>query len=372
MKAVKKKPIWLISDRTTRGDDNGEAFLKYLNSISCNAAKYYFVIDKNTVEGKRIGKFAKTITPNSRKHKLYHLLSDYVISSQANNPVINPLNKAQKYYRDILYHQKFVFLQHGVIKDDLSSWLHKFNRNIYGFIVSTNQEYQSILDYRYHYGPENVWLTGLPRYDLLYHDEKKYITLMPTWRKTLMSGADPVTGIWILKEGFKSSNYYKFYNGLINDERLLEAARKYGYKIFLKWHPIMEPFVDQFELNDQVCNLTEDIAYRQVFAKTDLLVTDYSSVAFDFAYLRKPIIYTQFDRDTFFEGGHSYTEGYYNYETDGFGPIADNLEDAVSLIISYMKRGCSLEPAYLERINATFCYSDQECSKRVYERIVGF
>ncbi len=372
LKLFKRKPIWLISDRTTRGDDNGEAFLKYLNSISCKTAKYYFVIDKKTEEGKRIGKIAKTITPNSKKHKLYHLLSDYVISSQANNPVINPLNKAQIYYRDILYSQKFVFLQHGVTKDNQSAWLQKFNRNIYGLVVSTNQEYQSIFDYNYFYEPENVWLTGMPRNDLLYHDEKRCITLMPTWRKNLMSGADPVTGIWMLKEGFQNSEFYKFYNGLMNDKRLLNAAKEYNYSICVKWHPNMEPYADQFETNDQVHILAEDVAYREVFAKTDLLITDYSSVAFDFAYLRKPILYTQFDRDTFFEGGHSYTEGYYNYETDGFGPVTDNLEETVSLIISYMEKGCVLEPIYLERINATFCYSDQNCSKRVYERIVGF
>ena len=42
-------------------------------------------------------------------------------------------------------------------------------------------------------------------------------------------------------------------------------------------------------------------SYKDIFAQTDLMITDYSSVAFDFAYLRKPIVYSQFDRDSFFQ-----------------------------------------------------------------------
>ena len=60
-------------------------------------------------------------------------------------------------------------------------------------------------------------------------------------------------------------------------------------------------------------------SYKDIFAQTDLMITDYSSVAFDFAYLRKPIVYSQFDRDSFFNGAHSYTERYFDYERDCFG-----------------------------------------------------
>lgn len=46
------------------------------------------------------------------------------------------------------------------------------------------------------------------------------------------------------------------------------------------------------------------------------MITDYSSVAFDFAYMKKSLVYAQFDREAFFEG-QTYDEGYFNYETDG-------------------------------------------------------
>lgn len=371
IKPFYKKQIWLISDRTNRGDDNGEAFFKYMQTVKNKNIKCYFVIDKNSEEGKRISKIGKTINTNSKKHKIYHLLSSYIISSQANNPVVNPLLSGNIYYRDILSNMRFAFLQHGVIKDDLSGWLNVYNRNMFGFVVTTNQEYQSILDYDYFYEPENVWLTGLPRHDLLYHDEKKYITIMPTWRKSLMTHPDPLTGIWLIRDDFKESKYYQFYNSLLNNERLRKTAREYGYKLCLKPHPIIDPYVDMFDKNDDVIFFDEEKTYREIFAETNLMLTDYSSVAFDFAYLRKPILYTQFDKEAFFSGEHSYTAGYYDYDRDGFGEVTYDLESTVDCIIDYIKNDCKIKDKYLERINNTFAFSDKNCSERVYQKLLA-
>ena len=364
------KHIWLISDRTNRGDDNGEAFFKYMQTVKDKKVKCYFVIDKDCEEGKRLSKIGKTISTNSKRHKMYHLWSSYVISSQGNNPVVNPLLGGNIYYRDILCKMRFVFLQHGVTKDDIAGWLNLYNRNIFGFIVTTNPEYQSIFDYDYFYKPENVWLTGMPRNDLLYHDEKKYITIMPTWRKSLMTKPDPVTGIWRIRDDFKDSRYYQYYNSLLNDERLIEAAEKYGYTICHKPHPNIEPYIDMFDHNDHVMYFSADKTYREIFAESDLMLTDYSSVAFDFAYLGKPIVYAQFDKQAFFSGEHSYTAGYFDYERDGFGDVTYDLESTVDCLIDYMKNDCKPKEKYLNRIKNTFAFLDRNCCKRVYEKLM--
>lgn len=370
IKPFHRKPIWLISDRSNRGDDNGEAFFKYMQTLKHKKVKCYFVIDKSCPEGKRMSKIGRTISTNSKKHKLYHLMSSYVISSQGNNPVVNPLLAGNIYYRDILCKMRFVFLQHGVTKDDISGWLNLYNRNMFGFIVTTNQEYQSVFEYDYFYSPEHVWLTGMPRNDLLYHDEKKYITIMPTWRKSLMTHPDPVTGIWMIRDDFKESKYYQFYNSLLNDERLLSAAEKYGYTICHKPHPNIEPYIDMFDMNDKVKYFATEKTYREIFAESDLMLTDYSSVAFDFAYLGKPIVYAQFDKQAFFSGEHSYTAGYFDYDRDGFGDVTTDLDSTVNCLIEYMENNCRPKQKYLDRINRTFAFIDKDCCKRVYERLM--
>lgn len=360
------KKIWLFSDRTNRGDDNGEVLFQYICENPIENVEPYFVIDNDTDDWERMGKLGKVVAPFSREHKLLFLLSEYSLSSQANAAVVNPFGKYEYLYRDLMYDKRLIFLQHGITKDNQSKWLNKYNRNLYGFIVTTKPEYDSVFEYDYYYTPERVWLTGMPRYDKLYHDEKKYVTVMPTWRKSLSAGTDE-KGVWILGDEFKDSEYFQFYNDLLNDERLLKAADEYGYKICFMPHPNTIAGINMFQHNPKVEFMDMSFSYRDVFAQTDLMITDYSSVAFDFAYLRKPIVYSQFDKESFFSGEHSYTEGYFDYERDGFGEVENSLDKVIDRVIEYMKAGCKLKPEYEERINKTFAFSDQNCCKRVME-----
>lgn len=367
-KREQKKKIWLCSDRTNRADDNGEVMFTYLCEHAEDEIEPYFVIDKDTADWERMGKIGKVVEPFSKEHKILFLLNEFSLSSQANKAVINPFGKLEYYYRDLMYDKKLVFLQHGITKDNQSKWLNKYNRNLFGFVVTTKPEYDSVFEYDYFYTPERVWLTGMPRYDRLYHNEKKYVTIMPTWRKTLSAGTD-ASGVWLLGKEFADSAYFKFYNELLNDERLLSAAKQYGYQICFMPHPNTVSGLHYFKHHPDVQFLDTAYSYRDIFAETDLMVTDYSSVAFDFAYLRKPIVYSHFDKKEFFSGGHSYTEGYFDYERDGFGEVEETKEQVVDRIIEYMASGCQMKAEYLERIEKTFAFNDKNCSQRVYEMI---
>ena len=133
--------------------------------------------------------------------------------------------------RDLLLHQKFVFLQHGITKDDQSNWLNKYNRNLSGIITAADREQESFIKGSYGYHEKEIWLTGFPRFDYLYTSEKKWITVMPSWRKYLTSEYNEKTGIWCIGKGFEESAYYRAYNELLNSEKLLSALDKYGYRL---------------------------------------------------------------------------------------------------------------------------------------------
>ncbi len=366
----KKKEIWLFLDRPNRGDDNGEVFFRYVCGQDLPNVKPYFIIAKDAPDYQRMQEYGEVVPLYSWKHKFLFLLSDYTASSQANKPVVNPFGAAGNYYRDIIFEKRLVFLQHGVTKDDQSAWLNRYSRNLYGFVVNTLPEYDSILDYGYYYTPKEVWLTMMPRYDALVHDEKRYVTIMPTWRKTLSAGTD-ASGVWLVGDDFVESDYFKFYDRLLNHEKLLAAAKKYGYTVCFMPHPNIEPAIGLFHRHPDVVFWDSTKAYREVFAESDLLVTDYSSVVFDFAYLRKPIVYCQFDREEFFSGGHSYVEGYFNYQEDGFGEVEEDLEGLVARVIEYMEGGCRLKEKYARRIEETFAYNDRGSCRRVLDKMLG-
>lgn len=367
----KEKPIWLISDRVNLAGDNGEAFFRYVMDKNDPDIDVYFVINRDSKDYEDMCKVGKVVIQNSKQHKMLHFMADYIISSQANEYIINPFihEGTTDIFRDMLYKPKFVFLQHGVTKDDLSGWLNRYNKDMTGLVTAAHPEYQSILDYYYFYTPKEVWLTGFPRHDRLYYDEKKYITIMPTWRKYLAvsSAEDPEVNTVI--DGFKDSEYFKFYNELINDKRLISAAAKNGYTICFMPHPNIMNNLDMFDHNPAVKFFGIEKPYREIYAESNLVMTDYSSSVMDFAYLRKPMVYCQFDHEDFFAGDHVYVKGYFDYERDGFGEVTYDLESLVDAMINYMDNECKLKDTYKERMDKFFAYSDRNNCERLYNRI---
>lgn len=370
LQKIKCKPIWLISDRIMKADDNGEAFFRYMQREHKEKIKSYFVLSKNSTDYERMKKIGRVVNNLSWKHKLLFLLSDYNISSQADVITTNPFPGYQGGVRDIINQKRFVFLQHGITKDDISGWINRYNKNFCGVITAANPEYQSILQGNYFYTSKEVWLTGFPRFDLRYCEEKNYITFMPTWRMYLLGEEDKQTGARKLKPNVKDSKYFDFYRRLLNDSKLIESAKSLGYYLCLFVHPNVQPFIDEFGINPTINILGIDTKYNDVYAWSNLVVTDYSSACFDFAYLRKPVIYCQFDKEEFFSGSHVYTKGYFDYERDGFGEVEYDLESTINRIIEYMKNGCQLKQKYRERIDQFFAFNDQNNCQRVYEAIM--
>ncbi len=45
------------------------------------------------------------------------------------------------------------------------------------------------------------------------------------------------------------------------------------------------------------------------------------------------------------------------------------MEEAIDIIIDYMKNGCKLKPVYENRIDQFFAFSDKNSCKRLYEKI---
>ncbi|MET3548177.1 CDP-glycerol glycerophosphotransferase (TagB/SpsB family)/glycosyltransferase involved in cell wall biosynthesis [Paenibacillus favisporus] len=357
----KGKKIWLFMDRQDKADDNAEHLFLYSNNQNDNIKKY-FVIKKDSKDYSRLKKIAAIIDFGSYRHKFLHLVADKIISSHADEWVTNPFFSLDKYYKDLIGGE-FIFLQHGIIKDDLSSWLNKYRKNISLFITSTNAEYNSIINGTYNYSEENVKLTGLPRYDNLENKNRKQILIIPTWRKSIVKPKNQQLGERPYNESFKQSEYFKNYNRLINDSNLIEKAKSKNYEIIFFPHPdIYQQLVD-FDRNDYVKFVDYNISYQQLFNESSLLITDYSSVAFDFAYLSKPVLYFQFDRN-------HYNDGYFDYESMGFGEVCNEYDELLLYINFYIDNDCIMKPMYAERVKDFYAFTDRNNCLRVYEEII--
>ena len=101
---------------------------------------------------------------------------------------------------------------------------------------------------------------------------------------------------------------------MFNDDYLLTVLRDKGYKIIFKPHPGIEIQMSDFILPKEVEIANQSLTYNYLFEIGAMLITDFSSVVFDFAYLKKPIIY-------YHRIPNHNEDGYFNYETMGFGEI---------------------------------------------------
>ena len=163
---------------------------------------------------------------------------------------------------------------------------------------------------------------------------------------------------------------YKFYNKLINDKRLHDILKKKGYKILFCLHPSLNSQLVDFKENEFV-NVSCLANYSKVIKESKFLITDYSSVAVDFAYLKKPILYTQFDKDNFSDIHRFYRDGsHFDYEKCGFGEVVYDYESTINKIIDMINSDFKIKKIYDKRINEYFEYFDNNNSKRVFDSII--
>ncbi len=355
----KNKKTWLFMDRQNTAKDNGEHLFKYSMKQKDGIQKY-FIIDKNSPDFKKISKpQGKVINFASFRHKLKFLLADKIISSHPGDDVVNPFWGEQIYQINGLLHIQYIFLQHGIINEDLSSWLKKCDMNLTIFVCSAQKEYDSIFQYPYNYTKEVVKILGLPRYDALENQTKKQILIIPSWRHIF----DNMT-----PDEFKTTPYYQNFNKIINDEELITYAKDKGYNLIFKPHPKTIEFINLFNKNPEVTiDDNFSMEYTDLFNQSNLLITDNSSVFYDFSYLKKPILYYHFKGDT---PKFTNKKSEFDFENDGFGEVIKDHKDLINIIKEYIDNDCKIKEKYLERINKFYMYHDKNNCKRNYDAIM--
>lgn len=361
---------WLFMDRETKADDNAEHLYRYIQTHHPEQ-KCYFALNRDSVDWDRLADDGFNLVAFGKSDfELRLATSSKIISSHIDAHIHN-------YFGDLYAGTKqFVFLQHGVTKDNLSRWLNG-KKYVAGFITTTKDEYQSIaIGERYKFGEKETVLTGFPRHDELYRKNQankpsKTILIMPTWRSYLMGetvgkGANTRS----LNLDLLNSNYATHWLSFLRSEKLQQLVKEYGYKVIFAPHANIEPYLPHMNLPTylQIWRSSQtDESMQDLFVRASMMITDYSSVAFEMAYIGKPTLYYQFDKDEFFSGSHSYQKGYFEYEQHGFGAVSYDEQTLLNDLADLLKNGVAEEYQY--RIDNTFAYQDDQNSERVYQAI---
>ena len=135
----------------------------------------------------------------------------------------------------------------------------------------------------------------------------------------------------------------------------------------------MQDYLKEFgsvELGENIDLLPKDADITKELMKSKILITDYSSVAYDFYYLKKPVIFFQFDKEEY----ESKVGSYVDLENELFGEGVYNIDECVKKIVEISENNFKYIPQTEERINKLrsrfLKYEDKENCKRVYNLIL--
>lgn len=349
-------PLWLISERGTDARDNAYFFFVWLkeNHPEINAK---YIISTKSKDYPKLQKYKDSLVVyDSFDHYKKIWQASYLISTHicGYRPDLQYFSELDRRF-NILKSKIKVFLQHGIIKDDLKA-LYAKNVNLDLFICGAKSEYEYIKG-NFGFKPEIVQYTGLCRYDnLLDIKVKKQILIMPTWR------------MYIDKHHFKESTYFDAYKKLLTNKEFQEMSIKRDYNIVFYPHYEVQQFIDDFKRLPLSSNITiADMSYdvQTLLKESAVLITDYSSVFFDFAFMHKPIIFYQFDKKDFYS--KHYAKGY--LDLANFGKITQTVNDCCDEINDLLIHNCEMGKSYRDFFDVFFGKRDNNNCLRVFNAI---
>jgi CDP-Glycerol:Poly(glycerophosphate) glycerophosphotransferase len=362
---------WLFVDRDDKADDNAEHFYRYVQG-KVSGQNLFFVLRRDCADFERLQDEGFNLVEfGSDLHRNLLAIAEIVFCSQLTPSVIRPFNNIDNGWWGKLSHFRTFFLQHGVIMSNYSKWLNKMV--VYQFVTSTRDEYVSIggRHSSYKLSSKDVVLSGLPRWDNLWNLPKsqKSILIMPTWRRYFKAD-----GTYKLKgmtepRNFRESEFLEQWHNFLCSDVLKNIAEKQNLNIIFAPHPNLVPFLADFELPEyvHVYNHFQDGSIQEQLAQASVFVTDYSSVCFDAAYIGKPMVYFQFDRATIYKT--HLPIGYFDYATDGFGPVCVTQEKALWQL--WLGATAGVSEIHQRRVRRTFNIRDNNNCERVLERAMA-
>lgn len=354
----KYRNLWLVSERGNDARDNGYWMYNYLKTQHPEINSHY-IITSNSEDYHKVEPLGNLVEFGSFKHYLMYYCAENLVSTHIQPCAPDIIMFYHLASKGIKARGKQVFLQHGVIYSEME-WMHYPTLKVDLFVSGAYKEYQHIVE-TYNHPKGVVRHLGLPRFDNLVNSKstKKEILVMPTWR-----GSTYPTG-----DDFPSTPYCKCFQSLLNSPKLIKMLEENDYKLVFYPHIEMQKDIKYFSsCSDRVViatKATHDV--QQLLLNCSALITDSSSVFFDVAYLEKPVLYYHFDREDFFK--YHYKQGYFEFDTMGFGPVSVKEEDLLSQLEVLFKSNFTVSEKDKQKIDDFFRVRDNKNCERVYEAI---
>lgn len=251
----------------------------------------YFIVDKEYEYLDRIPeKYRDNIVyKNTFKHYLYFFKAKSFIGTEALVHAIDLKTFNRLALMKVASRNKnYVFLQHGVMymvsldSESRGMFRRKNLRGKYRVVVSSQLEADHFTELGNH-EHEDLYICGLPKFDRnTLDDDADKIVIMPTWRPWEIN---------LARDDFESTGYFKMIMKIYNSvpDNLKE-------KVIILPHPLIVNELNHID-GDIVQKVTLGVRYDDVLKKARVLITDYSSIAYDAFYRGTRVIFYWEEKD---------------------------------------------------------------------------
>lgn len=362
---------FIIIDRLTRARDNGEYFYRYLKEKHPEV-EILFGLHKDSEDWGRLKadnfNLLDLSNPDAIKNKLINCT--HFLFSEANigyNVIAKLLNRDEV---------TFVYLNHGCYfqRNEICYPIAKFDYMICG----NRAEYDAI---QYNakikdFDGSKYLLTGFPRMDEQVRKfeatkEKNVVIIQPWWRENL-------TGWRIVEKNnkisddalnkLKNSDFIIGFNKLLNNEEFKNICEKNNLKVIFKRHPVMEHVPGVFNVPSWIIDEPKEL-FIDLFAKTKLYITDYSSNTWEVANLDVPCIYFEPDYNNLITNCKR-PESIWNVKKQGIGPVTFNVNEFLVTFKKIIENNYKLEAEYVQRRKEQIAFvKDANNSERCFNAI---
>ncbi|GAA1807487.1 CDP-glycerol glycerophosphotransferase family protein [Brevibacterium celere] len=274
---ITTRSTMLFFDRPMQADDNAEYLYSHFVSNNPDYKHVYFALNPKSPDWERLASRGFNLVAffSSEFYEIF-LRSDIVVASQIYN---------LRYKGKTLANSRFVYLQHGVQLNDMSTWVES---KLFDVFVATGKVEA---DYLKTVAPRETLNSGLPRLESLRRASTNTgdLLFMPTWRFNLHQTSC---------EMFKSSLYFRAIKAVLTDRDLIDYLERNDITLQVKLHPNIEKRADLFDFSKRV--VKSEASYREAISAAAFVFTDYSSAVLDAAFIETPIAYYQWDESSFF------------------------------------------------------------------------
>lgn len=239
--------------------------------------------------------------------------------------------------------------------------------HMWDYLISANRFSTDIFERAFCCPREKIIETGYPRNDILYSERAEEIA--GEVRKEI--GIPDGKRVILYAPTFRDDEFYEkgqYKLSLALDLRRMREEFGKDSVLLLRTHYHIANAVDLTGVGDFVYNVSAYHDVSRIYLASDLCITDYSSVFFDFANLKRPILFFAYDHETY---RNELRGMYLDMEKELPGPIVRTNDELIGALHDIERISGQYRERY-EKFYERFCHVDDgNAAKRVIGTVFG-